>query len=109
MRLRELIHQLRRAAGKAHLPAGEREHLSGRADFQRAVAEEFEHRDVLDAVERDVLPDFVADDNGVVSAGELRKHRELFAACNTGGWVERRVEHDDARLVRKRCGEGFAL
>ena len=71
-----------RGADEADLPAGEGEDLAGRADLHRALAHagQRDQRLVAAAVEDDVLPDLVAERDGVVADAELGQQREVRVA-----------------------------
>ena len=91
----------------ADLPARERERLAGGGDRQRAPghAGQRGQRDVLAAVEREVLVDLVGDGDHVALAAVLRDELELLAGEDLAGRVVRRVEQDQARARRERGGE----
>ena len=107
VRLGEHAQQLRRGHDEADLPAGQREDLAGRADLDRALAHarHRHQRQMAEAVEHHVLPDLVADGDGVVAHAGAGENLERLAAVDDAGRVERIVEQDDARARREGGGE----
>ncbi len=75
MRLGQHAHQPRRRHHQPDLPAGQREDLAGRRDLDGALAHAGprQHRDMAAAVEDDMLPDLVADRDGVMPDAEMRR------------------------------------
>ena len=84
------------AGDVAHLPAGQAEGLAGRADAQAAFAHagQRHQRDVLPAVEGQMLVDLVADRIGVVALHQFRDEGELGGGEDLAGGVHRAVEQD---------------
>ena len=71
--------QRRRRDQEPHFPAGEGEHLAGRTDLHRPLAHagQGHQRPVNRAVEHHLLPDLVADGDGVEADAELRQQRQV--------------------------------
>ena len=101
MHLRGHAQQRRRGADKADLPSRQRKNLAGAADLDGAVAHarDRDQRDMLAAVEDHVLPDLVADRDGVELLAEPRQQFEVFARIDDGGRIERIVEQHRLGLV----------
>ena len=93
--------QRRRGADEADLPSRQRKNLAGAADLDGAVAHarNRDQRDMLAAIEGHVLPDLVADRDGVELLAEPRQQFEVFARIDHGGRIERIVEQHRLGLV----------
>ena len=99
--LRRDPQQRRRGADKADLPAGQRKDLAGGADLDGAIAHagNGDQRNMLAAVEDHMLPDLVADRDGVELLTEPRQQFEVLARIDHGGGIERIVEQHGLGLV----------
>ena len=97
--------QRRRGADEADLPAGQGEHLAGRADLHAALAHarEGDQRPVARPVEHHVLPDLVADRDGVVAHAELGQQRQVRRrGATVADGIERVVQHHQPRALAER-------
>ena len=109
MHLRRDPQQRRRRANKPDLPARQRKNLARAADLDGAVthAGNGDQRDVLSAVEDDVLPDLIADRNTVELLAEARQQFEVFARIDHGRRIERIVEQHRLGLVIEGSAQHF--
>src|SRR5690606_16536518 len=103
VRLAQYLQDLRRGADEADLPAGEREDLAGRADLDAALAQagQADQRLVLQPVKQHMLPDLVADRDGVELLQIAAEQLEILAREDRRGRIERVVEDHSPGLVRE--------
>ena len=99
MRLGDDAHDVGRRDDKANLPARQREYLAGGADLDRSFAHggNRQHRDMRATVENDMLPDFVADGDGVETRAIARQQFDLRALVNDAAGIQWIVEDHRAR------------
>ena len=98
------VGQRRRSAQEAHLPAGQGEHLAGRADLDRALA----HAGIGDegamagVAEHHMFPDLIADGDDVVGDAVFRQQRQVGVVEHRPGRIVWVVEHDKAGALGER-------
>ena len=98
----ELVHlrgnaqQRRRGADEADLPAGQGKDLARGTDLDGAIAHARygDQRNVLAAVEDHMLPDLVADRDGIELLTEPRQQFQVLARIDHRGRIERIVEEN---------------